>query len=83
MAETAVSLEQQLNRYLCQKQGLRLEQERGACQAVHDLIGLYGAAPTCYLSLLARIPAFSFQALDAEVVERRNLIRIRAMRDRK
>ncbi len=43
-------------------------------------VGVYGTAPTCYLSLLARIPDFTRADLDGALYERRSLVRVRAMR---
>jgi hypothetical protein len=70
-----------VNRHLFQKQGFSREAPWTAWEAVHQRTGIYGTAPTCYLSLLARLPAFSFQALDAELYQRKRLVRIRAMRN--
>jgi len=42
-------------------------------------VGVYGTSPTCYLSMLARLPDLSIEAFDSAVAER-VLVRIRAMR---
>ena len=45
--------------YLWQKQGFDLLRPRSSYALVNEIIGIYGTAPTCYLSLLARTPKFS------------------------
>ncbi|MCP4964653.1 MAG: winged helix DNA-binding domain-containing protein [bacterium] len=47
--------------------------------AVDGAVGVYGTAPTCYLSALARIPDFTIDQFNAAVAAR-ELVRIRAMR---
>ena len=42
--------------------------------------GIYGAAPTCYLSLAARVAAFQPSDLDRVLYEKRSLVRVPAMR---
>ncbi|MGA9596938.1 MAG: crosslink repair DNA glycosylase YcaQ family protein, partial [Acidimicrobiia bacterium] len=42
-------------------------------------LGVYGTAPTCYLSALARVPHFSIASFDAAIAGQM-LVRIRAMR---
>jgi hypothetical protein len=42
--------------------------------------GLYGTAPTCYLSLVARLPGFVREDLDRALYEDRTLLRMRALR---
>ncbi len=42
--------------------------------------GLYGMAPTCYLSLVARLGGFERAGLDHALYETRELVRVRAMR---
>ena len=44
------------------------------------LCGLYGMAPTSYLTSLARVRAFARDALDKALYEDRSLVQIRAMR---
>lgn len=48
-------------------------------KAIEEAVGVYGTAPTCYLSALARVPGFSIAQFD-EAVAGSRLIRIRAMR---
>lgn len=48
-------------------------------RAVDGSVGLYGTAPTCYLSALARIPNFTLDSFN-EAVAASDLVRIRAMR---
>lgn len=46
---------------------------------VDGAVGVYGTAPTCYLSVLARIPDFTLEEFNQAVAGSR-LVRIRAMR---
>lgn len=48
-------------------------------RAVDGSVGVYGTAPTCYLSALARIPDFAIDQFN-EAVAASELVRIRAMR---
>jgi len=48
--------------------------------AVTGSAGIYGAAPTAYLSLAARVKDFTAAMLDAALFDRRSLVRIPAMR---
>ncbi len=48
-------------------------------RVVNRSVGVYGTAPTCYLSALARDPAFTIQRF-ADAVADRKLVRVRAMR---
>jgi hypothetical protein len=47
---------------------------------IADLGGIYATAPTCYLTLLARVEAFRFRQLDRLLYEQRRLIRMRTLR---
>ncbi|MGI9608696.1 MAG: winged helix DNA-binding domain-containing protein [Acidimicrobiia bacterium] len=49
-------------------------------ECVRATAGLYGTAPTCYLSLAARVEGFHKRDLDLELYERRSLRRMRALR---
>jgi len=49
-------------------------------RAVTDCVGVYGTAPTCYLSLLARIDGFELAHLDRALYVDRTLLRVRAQR---
>lgn len=42
--------------------------------------GVYGTAPTCYLSLAARVPTFTLADLDKEMYGSRRAVRLRCMR---
>ena len=42
-------------------------------------VGVYGTAPTCYLSALARVPDLTIEQFDSDVASG-GLVRIRAMR---
>lgn len=46
---------------------------------VNEAVGVYGTAPTCFLSALARFPDFTLGDFN-RAVENRKLVRIRAMR---
>ena len=74
-----VSLKQ-VNHYLWRRQRLDLKESLSPNQLADDLVGLYGSAPTCYLSILARSPDFQFQQLDDALYQARSLARLRAMR---
>jgi DNA glycosylase AlkZ-like len=71
---------QQVNRYLWDHQGLDLRHRRGIFSSAKRLPGLFGSSPTCYLSLLARVPDGDFTEIDRELYVRKRLVRIRAMR---
>ncbi len=47
---------------------------------VERAVGIYGSAPTCYLSALARLPSLTIAALDRALETDRTLVRVRAMR---
>jgi hypothetical protein len=53
------------------------EDVRGVIEAT---AGVYGTAPTCYLACAARLDGFRVGDLDAELYERRSLVRLRCMR---
>ncbi|HEX3789500.1 MAG TPA: winged helix DNA-binding domain-containing protein [Pseudonocardiaceae bacterium] len=63
------------------KQGLTGAGLPSVLAAVERTAGVYGSAPTPYLSLSARIPAFRIGDLDAELYERRSLVRVRCMHE--
>lgn len=48
--------------------------------AVTKSVGIYGTAPTGYLSALARVPNFQLKHLDQATAVDRSLVRVRAMR---
>jgi len=52
----------------------------GVEEATLRASGVYGATPTCYLSMAARVTGFAIRALDDALYERRTLVRIPAMR---
>ena len=52
----------------------------GVVDCVVGTAGLYGTAPTCYLSLAARVQGFSKSDLDDVLYTERGLIRTRALR---
>lgn len=69
----------EVNEFLLGKQNLDFRREESAGQLLDRLRGFYGAAPACYLSLLARAPGFRFEELD-EALDARRLVRLRCMR---
>ncbi len=62
------------------KQGLAGERLPGVLDAVAATAGIYGTAPTCYLSAAARVAGFRLADLDAELYRERSLARVRCMR---
>ena len=53
----------------------------GLLSVVTTSIGVYGSAPTCHLSALARCPDYSIEALDDAIETDRSLVRARTMRN--
>jgi hypothetical protein len=51
-----------------------------AADAVVATAGIYGTAPTCYLSTAARAANFRLADLDALLCDKRSVIRLRCMR---
>jgi len=49
-------------------------------EAVEASVGIYGTAPTCHLSALARVDGYALSDLGQAVAEHRSLVRVRAMR---
>lgn len=76
--KTEVSLEE-VNEHLLGKQNLDFDGKQSAARLLTRLGGFYGAAPTCYLSLLSRVRDFRFAELDEELDARR-VARLRCMR---
>jgi len=62
------------------KQGLAGEGLNAVMDAVVATAGIYGTAPTCYLSCAARVRDFRLAALDEELYAKRSLVRLRCMR---
>jgi hypothetical protein len=62
------------------KQGLAGEGLPAVMDAVLATAGIYGTAPTCYLSCAARVRDFRLAALDEELYRRRSVVRLRCMR---
>jgi hypothetical protein len=62
------------------KQGLAGEGLGRVMDAVTVTAGIYGTAPTCYLSCAARVRDFRLAALDQELYARRSVVRLRCMR---
>jgi hypothetical protein len=66
----------QVNHYLWRRQGF----DGAARPALDSVLGVYATSPTCYLTLVARDPAFRFADLDDWLYTQRQAVRIRAMR---
>lgn len=62
------------------KQGLAGPGLSSVSAAVEATGGIYGTAPTCYLSCAARIPGFRIADLDKELYAERSLVRLRCVR---
>ncbi|GAA2100701.1 winged helix DNA-binding domain-containing protein [Actinomadura alba] len=62
------------------KQGLAGPGRSGVTDVVTATAGVYGTAPTCYLSCAARLPDFRLAHLDEELYAKRSLVRLRCMR---
>ncbi len=62
------------------RQGLAGDGHASALDAVRAVGGVYGTAPTCYLSCVARVDGLRVADLDVELYERRTIVRHRAMR---
>jgi hypothetical protein len=62
------------------KQGLAGTRLPTAADAVVATAGIYGTAPTCYLSAAARAENFRLADLDALLYDKRSAIRLRCMR---
>mgnify|MGYP001186075880 CR=1 FL=1 len=62
------------------KQGLAGEGLGSVPEVLDATGGIYGTAPTCYLSCAARIPSFRLADLDRELYAERGAVRLRAMR---
>jgi hypothetical protein len=62
------------------KQGLAAPRLPSVPDAIVATAGIYGTAPTCYLSAAARVAGFRVADLDAELYGKRSVIRLRCMR---
>ena len=62
------------------RQGLAGAGHASALDSVRAIGGVYGTAPTCYLSCVARVHGLRIADVDAELYERRTIVRHRAMR---
>ena len=62
------------------KQGLAGGRLPTVPDAVAATAGIYGTAPTCYLSAAARVADFRLADLDAELYDKRSVVRLRCMR---
>jgi hypothetical protein len=70
----------QARAHVLRKQGLAGPGLPGVMDAVVVTAGVYGTAPTCYLSCAARIGEFRLAHLDEELYVRRRAVRLRCMR---
>src|SRR5947209_13973682 len=74
----------QINAYLAQKQGFAPAKKSGKSKLLDPdsprLLGIYGSAPTCYLSIIARVPGCTVKQIDEHIYQRRSLVRFRVMR---
>jgi hypothetical protein len=66
--------------HMLDKQGLAGSRLPTAADAVVATAGIYGTAPTCYLSAAARVANFRLADLDAPLYDKRSVIRLRCMR---
>lgn len=62
------------------KQGLAAPRLAAVPDAIVAAAGIYGTAPTCYLSAAARVADFRVADLDAELYGKRSVVRHRCMR---
>jgi hypothetical protein len=62
------------------KQGMAVARLPAAADAVVATAGIYGTAPTCYLSAAARVRNFRLADLDALLYDKRSVIRLRCVR---
>ncbi|HEU5159795.1 MAG TPA: winged helix DNA-binding domain-containing protein [Streptosporangiaceae bacterium] len=62
------------------KQGLAGQRLAAVGDALVGTAGIYGTAPTCYLSAAARTADFTLADLDAELYDKRSVVRLRCMR---
>ncbi|MBC6462693.1 winged helix DNA-binding domain-containing protein [Actinomadura sp. HBU206391] len=76
---TAVRLDQ-ARAHVLRKQGLAGAGRSGVADVVTATAGIYGTAPTCYLSCAARLGDFRLGHLDEELYVKRGLVRLRCMR---
>jgi hypothetical protein len=78
--KTTVSLAQ-VNAYLLARQGLDVSrQPQSRSQELFYLLGVYGAPPSCYFSLLSRSPGLTMARIDDLIYQHRSLLRLRCMR---
>jgi len=79
MSDLAASADQ-VRHLLWLRQGFDIAGHASALDALDALTGVYGTAPTCYLSLCARVPHFALGDLDDELYRHRRAARLRCMR---
>lgn len=80
MSEVASVPLAQARAHVLVKQGLAGDGLDGVMDAVVATAGVYGTAPTCYLSCAARIGEFRVADLDEQLYGRRSVVRLRCMR---
>lgn len=66
----------QVTNYSWRRQGFAWDDP----QRPQPVFGIYGFAPTCYLSHLVRDPGFKFSKLDEALYQEHTAVRVRAMR---
>jgi len=70
----------QVQQYSIRRQGFSPRLADTIPAVANEVFGIYGTAPTCYLSLAARLEHFKLEDLDAQLYSHRTIIRMRAMR---
>jgi hypothetical protein len=80
LPDLAAVRQDQARAHVVLKQGLAGPGLSGVSDVVTATAGVYGTAPTCYLSCAARLGDFRLPHLDEELYVKRSLIRLRCMR---
>ncbi|WP_344838480.1 winged helix DNA-binding domain-containing protein [Actinocorallia longicatena] len=63
------------------RQGLTGPRLGSVGEATSAAVGVFGSAPTCYLSYAARVAGFRLEDLDRELYGKRSLVRVRSMHE--
>lgn len=69
-----------VNAFLYLQQGFDKDLQQDSANELSSIIGIYGASPSCYLSLLNRSVGLTIEDIDTAIYEKRQLIRLRCMR---
>ena len=80
MADVRVVPVARARAHVLAKQGLAGARLPAVPDAVTATAGIYGTAPTCYLSAVARVAGFALADLNAELYDKRSMVRLRCMR---